>query len=125
MENAFKPVLARLGERLRHLRGGISQEDAAKKSGVSLVYITRLENGRVNPSVKILFKLATAYGSTLGEIFEPWLRTRPLPVTGGDELLFDKLRSLLASGTRFREAIEVNVNAVYGLWERESKKSRQ
>ena len=121
--NETAALLKRLGQRMRHLRGTVTFEDAATASGVSDVYIQRIERGTQNPTITILSKLAEAYRVTLGDIFEPWLRHRPA-VSGEDEILFDKLRAMLASGGKYREAISVNIDAVYGLFEKDSRKNR-
>lgn len=60
-----------LGMRIRFLRKeiGWSQEDLALESGVNKNYICDLENGRRNPSLEILEKIANALKITLSELF--------------------------------------------------------
>lgn len=60
-----------LGMRIRFLRKelGWSQEDLALESGVNKNYICDLENGRRNPSLEILEKIAKALKITLSELF--------------------------------------------------------
>jgi len=60
-----------LGLRIRYLRTQRkwSQEDLSLESGVNKNYICDLENGRRNPSLEILEKIADAFGITLAELF--------------------------------------------------------
>jgi transcriptional regulator with XRE-family HTH domain len=52
--------LRSLGRRIRELRqdAQMSQEDLSNRSGVAPKYISRVETGVVNPSVKVLRQLA-------------------------------------------------------------------
>ncbi len=56
------PALRRVTRQMRHLRTerGLSQEALARKAGFSLGYTTRLENGRHDPPLSTLVKIATA-----------------------------------------------------------------
>ena len=51
-----------IGEKIREerLRQGLKQIQLARKSGVSNGYLADMENGRVNPSIKSLAKVAKA-----------------------------------------------------------------
>ena len=44
---------------------GLSQIELAKKAGISQADISRLENGKSNPSVKMLQRIACAVGKEL------------------------------------------------------------
>lgn len=61
-----------LGMRIRFLRSekGWSQEDLALEANINKNYICDLENGRRNPSLIILEKIANAFGITLAELFK-------------------------------------------------------
>ena len=61
-----------LGMRIRFLRQQKkwSQEDLALESNVNKNYICDLENGRRNPSLEILERLADAFSITLEELFK-------------------------------------------------------
>lgn len=52
----------RLGERIciARRRRSISQEKLAFLSDVDRTYVARIEEGKVNPSVKVIFKIARA-----------------------------------------------------------------
>lgn len=60
----MKPLNEKLGEQLRKIRlqKGMSQGDIAKKLGVHRSYISGIERGIRNPTVKNLERLADALG---------------------------------------------------------------
>jgi XRE family transcriptional regulator of biofilm formation len=65
--------MARLKVRLRRWRRerGLTQEELAKKAGVTKFYISQLETGiRHNPSLPVLRRLAKALGVSAGELLE-------------------------------------------------------
>ena len=47
----------------------LSQEDLAKKTGVSRQTINAIENGKFDPSLGLVFKLIDILGKPLNEIF--------------------------------------------------------
>ena len=65
-------AIDQLGMRIRFLRKerNWSQEDLALEADVNKNYICDLENGRRNPSLEILEKIAVAFGITLSELFK-------------------------------------------------------
>ena len=64
-------INVQLGMRIRFLRKrlGWSQEDLALEANVNKNYICDLENGRRNPSLDILERIAKALNITLSELF--------------------------------------------------------
>lgn len=60
-----------LGMRIKYLRKQRkwSQEDLAFEAGVNKNYISDLENGRRNPSLDILERIAVAFGISLADLF--------------------------------------------------------
>lgn len=62
----------RLAKRLKTLRKerGYTQATLAKRAGVTLSYIGRLEIGRHDPHLSTLLKLAKAMKVTIGELVE-------------------------------------------------------
>lgn len=60
-----------LGMRIKYLRKqkNWSQEDLALEANINKNYICDLENGRRNPSLEILERIAFAFGITLSELF--------------------------------------------------------
>ena len=61
-----------LGLRIKYLRGlkHWSQEDLALEAGINKNYISDLERGRRNPTVKILDKICNALGINLEVLFK-------------------------------------------------------
>lgn len=60
-----------VGKRIQKLREikGISQQDLAAKCNFEKSNMSRLEAGRVNPSLSTLVKVANALEITLAELF--------------------------------------------------------
>lgn len=57
-----------LGERLRQLRGLLTLKEAAALAGISVSYLSDIERGRTEPTLRTLGKLARAYDTTIGVI---------------------------------------------------------
>ncbi|KAF0154462.1 MAG: helix-turn-helix DNA-binding protein XRE family [Syntrophaceae bacterium] len=60
-----------LGRRIRTLRNmkGWTQEELGKRADVNYKFIGEIERGRQNPSLNILYKIATAMQVDLPELF--------------------------------------------------------
>jgi transcriptional regulator with XRE-family HTH domain len=60
MDNNSDPILLSFGYSLRHFRKAkmLSQEDLGLKSGLDRTYISGLERGKRNPTLKIINILA-------------------------------------------------------------------
>lgn len=69
--NESTDVLARFGRRVRHLRKarGLSQEDFAAECGLDRTYISGIERGRRNVSLRNLELIAKAFGISLADLF--------------------------------------------------------
>ena len=48
---------------------GISQESLADKAKISREYLSNIETGKVNPTLKVAFSVAHALGVKVGDIF--------------------------------------------------------
>ena len=61
-----------LGMRIKYLRTikKWSQEDLALEAGINKNYLSDLERGSRNPTVKVLDKIARTLGITLEELFK-------------------------------------------------------
>ena len=57
----------RVGERLKTLRTkqNLSVRDLAEKTGINISNISRIENGKISPTIDVLDKLAKALGTTI------------------------------------------------------------
>lgn len=95
----------RIGEWINAYRAEnqLSMADFAKKTGVSKAYVGFLEKGTVNPTTKMLSKIANALGMTLQEFMasvdDDDIITIPaasdlLPLTADEETLLSKYRRL-------------------------------
>lgn len=65
------PDEARLGARLRDLRRarGLAARTVAERSGVSAAYLSRLEHGKVSPTVSTLTRVVSAMGESVASLF--------------------------------------------------------
>ena len=50
---------------------GISQEDLAKRCGVSRQTVNAIENNKYDPTLSLAFRLAGELGVTVDELFRP------------------------------------------------------
>ena len=62
-----------LGQRVAASRGqlGLSQTDVAKRAGLAASYLSRIENGKIHPTVPTAQKIAGALRVPLGELLGP------------------------------------------------------
>lgn len=67
---AKSPELVALGQAIRDLRNrsGLSQQDAATKSGINRTYLGQVENGRRNPTFATLIWIARTLDISLVEL---------------------------------------------------------
>ena len=65
-------VLVQLGMRIRYLRKqkNMSQEDLALECGINKNYLSDLERGTRNPTVKVMEKIAKALEIDLSTLFK-------------------------------------------------------
>ena len=61
-----------IGEKLRAMRktGKLTLKDVSKKTGLSISFISEMEVGMVDPSLKTLIKMANFYKTTVHILFE-------------------------------------------------------
>ena len=62
----------RLGERVitERRKRSLSQEDLAADSSVDRTYLARIEEGKANPTIKVLNKIARQFHIKLSELLE-------------------------------------------------------
>jgi len=60
-----KPNLKDIGLRIRALRGELRQEDLASQLGVSQGQLSKVERGKVAPTLDILLGVANKFGQSL------------------------------------------------------------
>ncbi|MBQ2984049.1 MAG: helix-turn-helix transcriptional regulator [Candidatus Gastranaerophilales bacterium] len=65
-------VLEKLGKTLKNIRieKGLTQEALAEKVGIHPTYVGKLESGKNNVSIKMLFKISRALNTKLYDIFD-------------------------------------------------------
>ncbi len=65
-------VLQNLGKNLKRYRklAGLTQESLGFKVGIHQTYIGKLELGKCNPSVKLLFCITRALNIKLSDLFD-------------------------------------------------------
>lgn len=68
---ASDSIKARLGQRVKTLRiaSGLSQEAFADKCGLDRTYISGIERGVRNPTLEVLYIIATGLHTDLSELF--------------------------------------------------------
>ncbi len=64
-------ILEKLGQNLRKYRidRGLTQEFLAEKVGIHPTYVGKIENGKNNPSVKLLYKISRVLKVSLSDLF--------------------------------------------------------
>ena len=88
-EGAFGPrVLA------TRLSKGLSQASIARLSGIAPSYLSRIESGKVNPTVQTAARIAAALRSPLDDLVNPPLEKHhgPCPVSRTGACMMDLLR---------------------------------
>ena len=63
--NRPKPDLKEIGLRIRDLRGDTRQEELASQLGVSQGQLSKVERGKVAPTLEILLGVATRFRKSL------------------------------------------------------------
>lgn len=65
-------VCHRLGRNIRRLREakGLSQEQFADEAGIHRTYVSDLERGSRNPTIRVVERVASALGVTASEILK-------------------------------------------------------
>jgi len=68
----MKSESEKLGKNLKHIRTskGISQGDIARSLEVSRGFVSNIENGKTNPTLSTISKLAKALGISSGELLK-------------------------------------------------------
>jgi transcriptional regulator with XRE-family HTH domain len=64
LDEELKRIHSLVGQRIKTVRTekNITSEQLAERSGLSVTYISRLENGRQSPTLSALYKLAKGLG---------------------------------------------------------------
>lgn len=91
-------ILYHIGERIRHyrLQQGLTQQELAEASQLSLPFINQIENNHRNISMETLVKILSALDVSLSDFFKPF------SVTTDDPKLTDLLLALEQSKDKDR-----------------------
>jgi transcriptional regulator with XRE-family HTH domain len=67
-----KRAIKNLSKRVLHLRTakGWTQERCAEEARIATAYLSGVERGVRNPTVKVLARLAAAFGVKIGQLFD-------------------------------------------------------
>jgi len=67
-----KPISSKLGNNLKKIRTqkGISQGDISRKLKMDRAYISGIENGKRNPTISSIEKIAQALGVSVDELLK-------------------------------------------------------
>jgi len=73
----------RLGRAVRELRArrGLSQEELGFRSGLHRNYVGAIERGEINPTFRVLMKIAAGLQVPLSELVQLWERRASDPLT--------------------------------------------
>lgn len=83
-------------DRLKELRGGVTQADFAKKFDVVAVTISQIENGKQNPSWDLAIRICEAYNCSMD-----WLQGRS-DIQNIQQLSYDSYKE------KYHEQVEKN-----------------
>jgi DNA-binding XRE family transcriptional regulator len=83
-------------DRLKELRGGLTQADFAKKFDVVAVTISQIENGKQNPSWELALRICEAYNCSMD-----WLQGRS-DIQNIQQLSYDSYKE------KYHEQVEKN-----------------
>jgi putative transcriptional regulator len=86
------PVVSNPGQHIlaARLRCGLSQRSVARRCGLDPGYLSRIEHGKIRPSIDMALRIADVLGVTLGDLFEVPARARksgPCPVSASGRCL--------------------------------------
>ena len=96
-----------LGQRIAAHRSqlGLTQTVVAKRAGLAASYLSRIENGKIFPTVPTAQKIAAALRVPLSELLKPpppEKKNRGCPVTAGGACLIDLIDPKWGFGSRSR-----------------------
>lgn len=66
---AKKYLISNNIRKLRFFANEMTQQELAEKAGVSRQTIIAVEAGKYSPSLELAFRIANAFGVTIGEVF--------------------------------------------------------
>lgn len=81
LDDVVQPEAVRFGARLKERRQelGLTQPQLSDQTGITAAYISTIENGKANPTLDMMVKLAKVVG------LEVWDMIRPAPDANGNQ----------------------------------------
>lgn len=67
--SAIQPIANKI--RLYRNTNALSQQEFATQCGISISYLSQIENETANPSLSLLEKISSVIGTTVGELTTP------------------------------------------------------
>jgi len=61
----LRPDLKAIGLRIRILRGDVRQQDFARELGLSQSQLSKVERGRIAPTLEVLLAISNRFGKSL------------------------------------------------------------
>ena len=94
-----------LSQRIKKIRKAknLSQKDLTTAIGMGAAQYSRIENGKTDPSVSTLEKIAQALGVTLAELFAD--ENQVFEVNSGDKTLMEKVKLLESLDEKERHSL--------------------
>jgi transcriptional regulator with XRE-family HTH domain len=117
-----------VGQRLAaaRLQRGLAQNDVARRAGIAPAYLSRVENGKVQPSFRVAMKIVKVLGAHPAEIMAAGTASTtahgPCPVTARGHCLLD-LIGPTSDGGRFTPA-QVRLLRRFAAWIQAAEPSR-
>lgn len=95
--------LPEVGQRLAaaRLQRGLAQNEVARRAGLAASYLSRIETGKVHPTIGTVMQVARAMGADLGEVLgrgEASATRGPCPVTHRGQCLLDLISPMKSEG---------------------------
>lgn len=87
---------AEIGRRIsaRRIQRGLSQGTVSRRAGMDPSYLSRIETGRISPTLRTAMKIAEALGCTLDDLVAPFATQEPgstCPVSSSGHCLMDQV----------------------------------
>lgn len=67
---AKKLIITNNIRRLRFFANEMTQQELAEKAGISRQTVIAIEAGKYSPTLELAFRIAAAFGVSIGEVFE-------------------------------------------------------
>ena len=111
-----KPSTIKIGKQLQEIRksNGYTQEKMAEGIGVTVRYISDIEQDRAKPSYEVLIKICNIFGISLDQIFSQYLsitgnKMLQYPLVGYDKLSEENKKTIDHLITYFNKISTISI----------------